>query len=76
MEGMTMHLDADEPTALVRNVLQGLTLWRDLNASGVPLPSPMHVYVTCWERQLRQLLRILEGPGYRSQFNGGHDDAT
>jgi hypothetical protein len=62
---MTMQLDADEPTALLRNVLQGLTFWLDLHASGVPLPWPTQAYVACWEGQLRQLLRLLEGPGCR-----------
>jgi hypothetical protein len=51
-----------DATALLRNVLQGLQTWLDLDASGKPPPQLPRAFVDHWHGQLHVVLAVLEGP--------------
>jgi hypothetical protein len=57
---MSTGLAPLDALALLRNVLQGLQSWLDVDACGKPQPQLPRTYVEHWHQQLRLVLVLIE----------------
>ena len=58
---MSAGLAPLDAAALLRNVLQGLQSWLDVEACGKPQPQLPRTYVEHWQAQLAVVLALIEG---------------
>jgi hypothetical protein len=58
---MSAGLAPLDALALVRNVLQGLQSWLDVDVRGTPQPQLPRTYVAHWQAQLTVVLALIEG---------------